>query len=184
MSLVLGFVPFILFAILMRLSVDLALWAALAVAFTIGIRAFLQTRVLKLLDAASVAIFGVLALYKGFIEPGLPQAAVRMIVDASLLTIAIVSLIRRQPFTLQYAREEVAPEFWSEPVFVRANYIIAVVWAFAFAIMTAADAAVTFNPAMPLTGAVAAGLLALAGALTFTWRYPDHIRRRIGATKS
>src|SRR5215472_17800348 len=140
----------------MRLSVDLALWVSLAVAFTIGIRAFLQTRVLKTLDGASVAIFLILALYKGFFAPALPGPAVRLIVDASLLAISIASLVARQPFTLQYAREEVDPVFWEDPVFIRANYIIAIVWALAFLVMALADGAATFDPSMPLTGAVAA----------------------------
>jgi len=176
MNLVLGFAPFILFALLMRLSVDLALWASFAVAFTIGIRAFLQTRVLRLLDGASTAIFGILALYKGFLAPGLPPAAVRLIVDASLLAIAIASLIARQPFTLQYVRDEGSSEAWEWPAFLRMNYAIAMVWTLAFAIMTLADGAATFDPAMPLTAAVAAGLLALLGAIAFTWRYPSRIR--------
>ncbi|MEJ1969273.1 MAG: hypothetical protein WDN03_11675 [Rhizomicrobium sp.] len=55
MNLVLGFVPFILFAVLMRLSTDLALWIAFAAAFTLGMRSFLDTRVLKTLDAATPA---------------------------------------------------------------------------------------------------------------------------------
>lgn len=181
MSLVLGFAPFILFAVLMRLSVDLALWMSLAVAFTIGIRAFLQTRVLKTLDAASVAIFGILALYKGFFAPALPASAVRLIVDASLLAVALASLIARTPFTLQYAREEVDHAFWDDPLFVRANYIVAIVWALAFAIMALADGAATFDPSIPLTGAVAAGLAALIAALAFTWRYPAYVQRRIGS---
>lgn len=181
MSLMLGFAPFILFAVLMRLSVDLALWASLAVAFTIGIRAFLHTRVLKLLDAASTAVFGLLAIYKGFFAPALPGPAVRLIVDMSLLAIAVVSLIARQPFTLQYAREDVPQEFWFDPVFVRANYVIAAVWALALAIMAAADGTATFDPQVPITSAVAAGLVALGGALTFSWRYPAYVQKRIGA---
>jgi hypothetical protein len=179
MSLVLGFAPFILFAILMRLSVDLALWISLAVAFTIGIRAFLHTRVLKTLDVASVAIFGILALYKGFFAPALPGPAVRLIVDASLFAVALASLVAQQPFTLQYAREEVDHVFWDDPVFVRANYVIAIVWALAFLVMAIADGAATFDPSIPLTGAVAAGLAALIGALAFTWRYPAYVQRRI-----
>ncbi len=180
MSLMLGFAPFILFAVLMRLSVDLALWASLAAAFSIGIRAFLHTRVLKLLDAGSTVVFGLLALYKGFLDPALPAPAVRLIVDTALLAVVVASLIARQPFTLQYAREEVAPEHWDDPVFVRANYVIAAVWAFALAVMALADGTATFNPRMPITGAVAAGLVALAAALTFSWRYPAYVQKHMG----
>jgi hypothetical protein len=165
MTLALGFAPFILFAILMRLSVDLALWVAFAAAFAIGIRAFLETQVLRLLDAGSMVLFAMLALYRGFVDPGLSATAVRVIIDSGLLAIVLGSLGLQQPFTIQYAREP--RDDWDSPGFLRANYVLSMVWALALAITTAADAAI------PMTGAVAAGLAALAGALAFTWRYPE-----------
>ena len=41
MNLIIGFVPFILYALLVRLSDDLALWVAFAVAFALGMRSLL-----------------------------------------------------------------------------------------------------------------------------------------------
>lgn len=166
MTLALGFAPFILFAILMRLSVDLALWVAFAVAFTIGIRAFLETQLLRMLDMGSVALFALLALYRGFVDPGLSAAAVRVIVDSGLLAVVMLSLALQHPFTIQYAHD-VTQDDWDSPEFLRANYVLSTVWALALAVTTAADAAI------PMTEAVAAGLLAFAGALAFTWRYPE-----------
>jgi hypothetical protein len=87
------------------------------------------------------------------------------------------------PFTLQYAQGEVPPDVFASPSFVRANYLITLVWMVAFAVMAAADGAATFDPSVPVTAAVAAGLLTLAGALAFTWRYPDHISRRIQGSR-
>ena len=49
---------------------------------------------------------------------------VRALVDAGLLLIVLVSMAIGRPFTLQYAREQVAPEFWNSPEFVRTNYVI------------------------------------------------------------
>ena len=167
-----------LFALLTRLSVDLALWLAFATAFAIGISGFLKHRVLRVLDAGGAAIFGFLALFGDFVEPGLPVSAIRLIIDISLFAIALASLVARQPFTLQYARGEVTPDLLVRPSFVRANYLITFVWLVAFAVMAAADGAATFDPGVPVTGAVAAGLLALAVALAFTWRYPARVRRR------
>lgn len=167
-----------MFALLTRLDVNLALWLAFAAAFAIGISGFLKHRVLRVLDAGSAAIFGFLALLCGFVEPGLQVSAVRLIIDISLFAIALASLVARQPFTLQYARGEVKTDVLVQPFFVRANYLITLVWLVAFAVMAAADGAATFDPAVPVTGAVAAGLLTLAAALTFTWRYPARVRRR------
>ena len=176
MNLVLGFVPFILFDVLMRLSVDLALWAAFAVAFTLGMRSFLDTRVLKTLDAGNTALFGVLALYKGFIQPGLAYGAVLLAVDGGLLAIAIFSIVLHEPFTLQYAREQVAPEQWEAPAFLRANYVVTAVWTGALLVMTLADAAALLVPIVSVTDAAVAGLVALALALTFSLRYPAYLR--------
>ncbi|MEI9994856.1 MAG: hypothetical protein WDM91_09705 [Rhizomicrobium sp.] len=181
MTLVLGFVPFILFDLLMRESVDLALWAAFAAAFTLTIRSFLDTQVLKTLDAGNTLLFGLLALYKGFLQPGLSFGTVLLTVDGALLLLALGSLLRRAPFTLQYSREQIPREQWEAPGFVRSNYVLSGVWAAALAVMTAADAAATLAGAISLTWAVVAGLVALAAALTFSLRYPAYLRSHGGA---
>jgi hypothetical protein len=175
-NLVLGFVPFILFDLLSRLSVDMALWVAFAAAFTLGIRSFLDTRVLKTLDAGNTVLFGVLALYKGFIQPGLATGAVMLAVEGGLLAIMVASLVLHEPFTLQYAREQVAPEQWDSPPFLRTNYMVTAVWMAALAVMTAADAAATLVPAISATSSAVVGLVALAAALTFSLRYPAFLK--------
>ncbi|MBL6938364.1 MAG: hypothetical protein ISS15_02095 [Alphaproteobacteria bacterium] len=178
MNLVLGFVPFILFAVLMRLSTDLALWIAFAAAFVLGMRSFLDTRVLKTLDAGNTALFGLLALYKGFIEPGLSFGALLLAVDGGLLAIMVASLVLHEPFTMQYAREQVSSDQWQTPLFLRTNYVITGVWVAALALMTAADAAATLTSSISVTSAMAAGLVALAIAVTFSLRYPAYLRER------
>jgi hypothetical protein len=184
MGILLGFAPFIVFALLTGVSVDLALWTALAAAFVIGIRDFAHTRLLRLLDIGSVALFGLLAIYTGFIQPGIPVQAVRLIVDGGLLILALGSILAGNPFTLDYAREQVPREFRENPFFVRTNYIVAAVWTLAFAAMTAADAAATFNARFPVMLDAATGLAALTLAVIFTARFPTRMRTaRERATK-
>jgi len=178
-DLLLGFIPFVLFSVLTRLSLDLALWAAFAAGFALGLRGFLETRALRMLDAGSAAVFGFLALFGGFVAPSLDTAAIRLIVDASLLAIAIASLVARDPLTLQYAKGALEDDIRRSSRFVRANYLVTAVWAAAFALMALADGAATFDPRVPLTGAVAAGVVSLAGALLFTWRYPLRAMARV-----
>jgi len=178
MGILLGFAPFIVFALLAGLSIDLALWTALASAFVIGIRDFAHTRLLRVLDMGSVVLFGLLALYTGFIQPSLSIPAVHLIVDSGLTIIALVSIVIGNPFTLDYAREQVPQEFWHTPLFLRTNYIVAGVWVLAFGAMTAVDAAATFNARFPLTLDLAASLATLALAVVFTTRYPAYVRAR------
>ena len=182
MNLVLGFVPFILFAVLMRLSTDLALWVAFAAAFALGMRSFLDTRVLKTLDAGNTALFGLLALYKGFVQPSLSFGALLLAVDGGLLAIILASIVLHEPFTLQYAREQVSQEQWQTPLFLRTNYVVTGVWVVALALMTGADAAATLASLISVTSAMAAGLVALAIALTFSLRYPAYLRERSGSS--
>ena len=178
MGILLGFAPFIVFALLAGLSIDLALWTALASAFVIGIRDFAHTRLLRVLDMGSVVLFGLLALYTGFIQPSLSIPAVHLIVDSGLTIIALVSIVIGNPFTLDYAREQVPEEFWRTPLFLRTNYIVAGVWVLAFGAMTAVDVAATFNARFPLTLDLAASLATLALAVVFTTRYPAYVRAR------
>ncbi len=177
MGLLLGFTPFILFTLLTGLSVSLALWVAFAAAFAIGIRDFLHAKMLRSLDVGSLALFALLALYSGFIQPGLAVQAVRMIADAGLLIVALVSIVTKNPFTAQYAREQVPEKFWDAPWFVRGNYVLTGVWALAFLIMAAADAFATFDRGFPISLDVAAGLGTLALAIVFTVRNPIHARQ-------
>lgn len=184
MGILLGFSPFIVFALLTGISVDLALWAALAAAFIISIGDFSRTRHLRVLDIGSLALFGLLALYTGFIEPSLSVAAVRLVIDGGLMIIALVSIVIGRPFTLDYAREQVPKEFWRAPLFLRSNYIIAGVWVLTFAAMTAADALATFNTRFSVSLDIAASLAALVLAVAFTARYPARVRARAAQSSS
>src|ERR1700735_163548 len=103
MTLLFGFAPFILFALLSRLSADLALWLAVAGALLVTLPDFLGSPSLRLLDGISLALFGLLALIRGFIAPELSLAIVRTIVDGVLCLAILVLLIRGRPFSLQYA---------------------------------------------------------------------------------
>ena len=180
MGILLGFTPFILFSLLTGLSVSLALWLAFAAAFAIGIRDFLHSKTLRLLDIVCLTLFALLAIYSGFIQPSLPVQAVRMIADVGLLLMAIISIVMRNPFTAQYARDDAPEELWNTTRFIRANYILALVWGLAFAVMGAADAYATFNKKFPLSLDVAVGLGALALAIVFTVRNPAGSRRFAG----
>lgn len=172
MGLLLGFAPLIVFSILTSLSVDLALWSALAVAFVIAIRDFAQTRILRALDVGSTLLFGMLALYVGFIQPGLSVQAIRLLVDVGFLLIGCGSILAGSPFILDYVRGIVSREAWRDPDLQRANLDIAGAWLLALTAMGAADAAATFSKRFPFTLDAAAGLATLAIVVVFTARYP------------
>jgi len=173
MNLVLGFAPFLLFVLMSRLSVDLALWAAFAAAFVVTIRDFVESPSLRLLDVGNLVLFGALALVRGFLVPELSLAAVRFIAELALFLLLAGSILAGRPFSLQYARPE---QQWSPAAFRRINYLISTFWLIAFAAMAGADAAVVLG-LLSLVAAIAIGLVALAIAVGFTLYYPALARR-------
>ncbi|HEY1836854.1 MAG TPA: hypothetical protein VGG36_04305 [Rhizomicrobium sp.] len=183
MGILLGFTPFIAFALLTSLSVSLAIWIAFAIAFALAIRDFASTKTIRVLDGGGLLLFGALALVAGFIAPSLSMQGARFIIDAGLLAVALGSLVMRNPITLQYARDQVAPEFWDDRRFVRANYGVTAVWTLAFATMATADAIATFTKHLPPSLDIAAGLGALAVAILVTVRYPNFARTGLCAAK-
>jgi hypothetical protein len=170
MTLVLGFAPFILFAVLSRLSADLALWAAFAAAFVVTIRDFVESPSLRLLDVGNLALFGVLAIVRGFLAPGLSLVAVRALAELFLFLLLAASLVRRKPFSLEYAH--VPAEERAAAPFMRVNVVISAIWAAAFAAMAAMDSALVLVATLPLWPAIAVSVAAFAIAITFTLRYP------------
>jgi hypothetical protein len=176
MAILLGFAPFIAFALLSNFDLDLALWVAFAAAFAIAIRDFAHSRLLRMLDVGSVVLFGLLSLWSGFIQPGIPIQMARLVVDGGLFAMAVMSLVLRHPLTLQYAREQVPEEFWETARFIYTNYLVTGAWAIAFAIMALADAVANKNKQLPVSLDVAVSLLVLAIAILFTARYPHYLR--------
>jgi len=172
MNLILGFLPFVLFAVLSRLSADLALWMAFAAAFVVTIRDFVERPQLRLLDGANIFLFGLLALWRGFWDPGLSLDALRIIVDVALTTAILFSLVIRRPFSLQYAGRA----GWNETDFLRVNYVISLVWLIAFTAMAAADTLGDLL-SLPMVVGIGIGMLALAVAIIFTLRYPASVKR-------
>jgi hypothetical protein len=177
-AMILGFVPVILFALLATVSQDLGLWAAFAAAFTLTIRDFAQEQLVRLLDAGSMLLFGLLALYVGFIQPGVSTEMTRLMVDAGFFVLALASIILRNPVTLQYAREQVPREAWQSRRFLLTNYGLTAFWMLAFAMMCAADALANIHKDLPPSFDAAISLFVLVVAVGWTARYPFHLRDR------
>jgi hypothetical protein len=178
MNLLFGFAPFLLFVILSRLSADLALWLAFASSFIVTVRDFVESPNLRLLDGASLALFGLLALGRGFFMPGLSLAAVRTIMEAGLCLVIFYSLFRGQPFSLQYASRDSIEPHWPLPDFLHVNRLISLSWGAGFAAMGLADGAVAFA-AVPFYVGIAMNIIVLSFCISFTLRYPVLAARRL-----
>jgi hypothetical protein len=182
MSILLSLAPFIVFFVLMRLVSPFAgLLAAFAVAVLLGVRQWRRGEKIKVLEIGSLILFGALVLFTYIVGHEWTVATVRLAVDGGLFVIVLTSLAIGQPFTLQYAREQVPKEYWAAPPFMDTNRRITGAWAAAFAVMISADAAAEYVAAIPLWIDIAATVAAFAAALWFTRWYPAVVRRRVDA---
>lgn len=173
---VLGFIPVAIFTLLANISQDLALWAGLSAAFVVSIRDFVQEPVLRLLDMGSLVLFGVVALYAGFIHPAITIQLTRFLVDAGFFVLALASILFRNPLTLQYAREQVQSEVWKSRTFLLTNYGLTALWMVSFAIMAAVDGFADMHKNLPATVDAAFSLIVTVAMMVVTGRYPYWLR--------
>jgi hypothetical protein len=176
MAMFLTLAPFGTFASLMLLSsVQIALAAAAAAAFGVFGWDLVRGRSVKMLTAGAAILFAALLAHHEMAEHALSPTAVRIAVDSGMLAIALTSLAIRFPFTLQYAREAVAPEIRELPRFIQTNYVLTWVWSGAIALMLIADIVAVYWPSVPLWTCAAIVFATRNGATLFTRWYPKKV---------
>lgn len=169
MMLLLGFLPFAVFALGDRLfSTFPALILAACTAAALAARDLFSRKGLKLLDTGAAVLFAGLAVYTAVSHTSWTVLGVRLATDMGLLLLIVASVAVGRPFTLSYAKERVPEHMWSKPEFVRRNVLISSAWAAAFAVIVVAD--VTMIRGLPIAIGVVLSLGALAGALLYTKR--------------
>jgi len=102
------------------------------------------------------------------------------------VVLAAGSILLRMPFTLPYARDEVDPQYWHSPLFLRINYFITAGWAVAFLVAALSgwygDA--VLNDSNNIWTGWVIQLAAMLAAIRFTAWYPDHARAKALAAKA
>lgn len=182
MGILLAFSPFIIFSLIDRLigPTEGLVAGALSSAALLARDWVTPGKVPKILEIGTVILFGGLAIYTVTTGTTWSIVGVRLCVDTGLLLIVLSSVAIRNPFTLQYAREQVEAEFWNSPEFIRTNYVITCAWALAFIILVIADFVLLYMPEIsPLLG-IFATIFALVAAIKFTSWYPKRRRSERG----
>ncbi|MGN6478548.1 hypothetical protein [Luteibacter sp.] len=178
MNIVLGFLPFIVFAIASALGYTVAgLVAAALIAGGMLAWDKIVTHRVKLLDVGTTVLFAALAIYAMASGEALSLGLVRLCVDVGLLVIILISVMVGRPFTIDYARQKVARELWSTPRFLRTNQVISLVWAGAFALFALIDILLWRHLATP-GHIVLMNAAVLYAAIKFTAWYPAHVRKQ------
>lgn len=137
-SIWLGFVPWILFAVLCRRdTLQAAVVVGLGGALIVSAPSIRAGRP-KILELGTVLFFVVFVLVVFAVDPGADDFLNRYgraIATAGLALIAFVSLLIGKPFTEQYAREQVDPALWGTERFVQLNRRFTLGWALVFLAM-------------------------------------------------
>jgi hypothetical protein len=136
MSIFSGLAPWIVYWILVG---NVSFRTAVLIAFGASIVVFAHTIANghrpKVLEIGSVIVFAIVTVITLATDDHFVEQWIQPITNGGLFLVALASVVVRQPFTLQYAREGVSPEVAASPRFVAANYTITWVWVAAFAVM-------------------------------------------------
>jgi len=170
LNLLSGFAPFLVYSVLSRLSISLAFWFALGTAFALGLPVFLHTRTIRTLDGGGIVLFGAAAIMAGVLRALSDFSTARFVVIVGMLATVLASFVLRQPFALQYAHPD-------DPHFARSALRISLVWAGAFAVMTASDCLALYVRTTPEWAVFLTNLVALAAAITLTLRLAANLQR-------
>lgn len=179
MNMLLGFLPFVAFALLSAAGYStLGLLAGAVIAGATILRdAITPGKRPKMLDIGTCVLFGALTIVAWATTMDLSMALVRLCVDTGLCVIVLVTIVIGKPFSLEYAKESVPSSKWNDPRFIATNRAISGAWAAAFAVAAVADVAL-WRHALPARLVAILILGALYAAFRFTRWYSHHRRQQ------
>lgn len=171
MRTILGFVPFVLFAVIDHFaSTSIALTGSAVAALALALRDLVSHRPLKLLEVGAFVMFAGLAAYTSFTHPAWGVLDVRLRVEGGLFVIIAGSLVVRRPFTLQYAKEEAPKSVWNDPRFLQINDRLTAAWTAASAVNLLANFAMVSGAPLWVGTVVTLAAFALAARYTMKTR--------------
>jgi hypothetical protein len=181
MGIFLSFLPWIVFWVLSgRDNYQIATLAAAVVVIFLNVRGIRQ-RSIKILDLGTLIFFIILAGVSFSSEAVWIDHYSAPLSDGAMFMIALISLVIRRPFTLQYAYEQVDPKFWDTPGFYTTNRTISIVWCVAFAFNAVLSYLYVSHPYI-LDWVI--HILVLVGAIRFTAWYPDFTKAKAERLKA
>jgi len=183
-SLVLGFLPWIVFMIIASGHSMAQLKAAVLVSFALavyqGIKGLQRGTILWtglaffLFDTVAVVIMENLWVVRHM----------GVLASGTLFAAAFVTMLAGRPFVLSYAREGVDRRYWNAPGFLRTCYVITSAWCAVFLLNTVTNVFKIYHPSLPHWAYEAAeNTFLLSGAL-FTSLYAKHRKKQAAASRS
>jgi hypothetical protein len=165
-------IPWILFWVLLSLhQSEPAALAGFLGTFLVVIINSVKKRQPKILQVGTIIFFLILVIFAAFMDLSPFSRSIHLTGNLVITTIVLISIITRNPFTLQYAKDSVAKEVWSSPQFIRANYVISWVWLAVFMINLILPILVLLGFKLPRWLGWLIPLFCFVIAIRFTKRY-------------
>ncbi|MGI9126088.1 MAG: hypothetical protein ACR2JM_15235 [Mycobacterium sp.] len=175
LKLLVSFAPWVAFLVIARGSlvrVEVALGIALVLSVVMAAlklnRGVIMWVGLVFFAAATVAVVGFHNMWT--------LGHLGVLANGALALGSWATVAAGRPFTLEYARAHTDPSKWKDPLFIRVNYLLTVVWASTFTLNTAL-AWVQTKRLWPEWACHTASYAALIVAAAFTSWYPARLRR-------
>ena len=180
-GILIGFVPLVVFGILAGNSVSGMILASGAALIATVIVSYSDLRKGMILSWTNLVLFGGLLLMIGpwGLTGLIPWTGV--IIYAVLAGVTFGSILAGIPFTLQYAREMVAPALWENPAFLRVNLLMTGTWGTLFVINLGLSYLVLAGPVIPGRIAMILTYAVLVSGILFTLWYPRYIQKKHSA---
>jgi hypothetical protein len=154
-------------------------WALLtgAIAMAVIVAIEYRHRAVKIPDATALGFFAGMLLVSMAIGTWLVSGYSVMIVWAIFGIVFWTTIAIGFPFTLQFARELSPPPIWREPIFIRTNYQISLLWALIATVNTILGFAMHISAHPLIVGIVLPTLLLIFGFVGGGW-YGKHVAER------
>ncbi|MCS7286451.1 MAG: NAD(P)/FAD-dependent oxidoreductase [Anaerolineae bacterium] len=133
----------------------------------------------KLMDAVTLAFFALHFVFTVILRSDLFITHGGVLVYTALALMAWGSLIARNPFTYQYARDDWPREYWQHGLFRRTNEIITLVWAVIFTFGVVSNLVAMSWPAHRILLTVVFPNVLLGTGIAFSIFFPNWFPRRV-----
>lgn len=134
----------------------------------------------KILDYGTLAWFLILMIIGLSADDRFVAEWSYVLSNFALAAIMVGSILVGQPFTRQYARDTVDPQFWNTPTFLKSTLVIAWFWVAMMLVMAVSTIIARENPSDEMWWNWIIPIGAFVAAIKFSAWYPDRVREEAG----
>ncbi|MCX5751979.1 MAG: hypothetical protein NT099_10045 [Candidatus Saganbacteria bacterium] len=177
MDILISFAPWFLYWVFLSFNqIYLGMWLAFIAALILSLNELRKGKS-KILQTGTLVFFFLMVLLITFTQPSWLWHEINLMGNLALALIALVSILIRKPFTLQYAMETTPKERWNTPEFMHGNMVITWAWFIAFIAMTIPSLTTFIGIEVSIWMNWVFSLCCFAGAMTFTNWYKKQAKK-------